>query len=95
MEDNRRKKEQQQEFIVETPIYIEEILGKGTLFAGSPVEIKIIGNNATYLIDTTTSTMFGWYANNNLMVLPAAALFIIGILIWIHRTINPKLVDIS
>lgn len=74
---------------------IREILGKGTLFAGSPVEIKIIGNNTTYLIDTTTSTLFGWYANNNLMVLPAAALFIIGILIWIHRTINPKLVDIS
>ena len=74
---------------------IREILGKGTLFAGSPVEIKIIGPNTTYLIDTTTSNWFGWYANNNLMVLPAAALFIIGILIWIQRTVNPKLVDIS
>jgi len=74
---------------------IREITGKGTLFAGSPVELKIIGPNGSYFIDTTTSTLFGWYTNNNLMVLPAAALFVIGILIWIQRSINPKLVDIS
>ena len=39
--------------------------------------------------------MFGWYANNNLMVLPAAAMFIIGIMIWIQRSYNTKLVDVS
>jgi Na+-transporting NADH:ubiquinone oxidoreductase subunit NqrD len=27
--------------------------------------------------------------------LPAAAMFIIGIFIWIQRSVNPKLVDIS
>lgn len=74
---------------------IREVLGKGTLFAGTGIELKIIGPTADFLINTTESVMFGWYANNNLMVLPASAMFIIGILIWIQRSINPKLVDIS
>jgi Na+-transporting NADH:ubiquinone oxidoreductase subunit D len=69
---------------------IREVFGKGS-FAG----IKIIGNNPEFLIDTTTSAMFGWYSPNNLMVLPAAAMFIIGVIIWIQRSYNPKLVDIS
>lgn len=74
---------------------IREIFGKGSLFAGSPIEMKIIGPSSAYFIDTTTNSWFGWYANNNLMVLPAAAIFIIGILIWIQRSINTKLVDVS
>ena len=82
--------------------FIRELFGKGTLFAGSPIQINIIGaSNPTtdYLINTAAQsgigTWFSWYANNNLMVLPAAAMFIIGILIWVHRSWNPKLVDIS
>ncbi|MCB0586173.1 MAG: NADH:ubiquinone reductase (Na(+)-transporting) subunit D, partial [Phaeodactylibacter sp.] len=51
---------------------IREIFGKGSLFAGSPIEMKIIGPTADYFINTTDSAFFGWYANNNLMVLPAA-----------------------
>ncbi|MCB9285880.1 MAG: NADH:ubiquinone reductase (Na(+)-transporting) subunit D [Lewinellaceae bacterium] len=74
---------------------IREIFGKGSLFAGSPIEMKIIGPTADYFINTTDSAFFGWYANNNLMVLPAAAMFIIGILIWIQRSYNTKLVDVS
>lgn len=74
---------------------IREIFGKGSLFAGSPIEMKIIGPSAEFFINTETSTLFGWYSNNNLMVLPAAAMFIIGILIWIQRSYNKKLVDIS
>ncbi len=74
---------------------IREIFGKGSLFAGSPIELKIIGPTADYLINTTQSALFGWYTNNNLMVLPAAAMFIIGILIWIQRSYNSKLVDVS
>ena len=76
-------------------VVIREVFGKGTLFAGTGIELKIIGPNADFLINTTESVLFGWYTNNNLMVLPAAAMFIIGILIWIQRSINPKLVDIS
>ncbi|RMF22642.1 MAG: NADH:ubiquinone reductase (Na(+)-transporting) subunit D [Bacteroidetes bacterium] len=74
---------------------VREFFGKGSLFAGSPLEMKIIGPSAEYFIDTTTSAWFGWYTNNNLMVLPAAAMFVIGILIWIQRSYNPKLIDVS
>lgn len=74
---------------------VRELFGKGTLFAGSPAELKIIGGTDAYMIDTTTSFLFGWYANNNLMVLPAAAMFVIGVFIWIQRSYNTKLVDVS
>ena len=74
---------------------IREVFGKGSLFAGSPIELKIIGPSMDYFINTTDSVLFGWYTNNNLMVLPAAAMFIIGILIWIQRSYNTKLVDVS
>lgn len=74
---------------------VRELFGKGTLFAGSPLAWQIIGPSSEYLFDTTSIGWLGWYQNNNLMVLSGAAMFIIGILIWIHRTWNPKLVDVS
>jgi Na+-transporting NADH:ubiquinone oxidoreductase subunit D len=74
---------------------VREIFGKGSLFAGSPIELKIIGPTADYLINTADSMLFGWDANNNLMLLPASAMFIIGIMIWIQRSYNTKLVDVS
>lgn len=35
------------------------------------------------------------YVNNGMMLTSAAAMFLVGILIWIQRSRNPKLVDIS
>lgn len=76
--------------------FFRELFGKGSLLAGSPLEMKIIGATPEYWINTAAEgSMFGWYQNNNLMVLPAAAMFLIAILIWVHRTYNPKLVDVS
>ncbi len=46
-------------------------------------------------------SFMGWrimpeaYIANNLMVLPCASLFIIGVIIWMQRASNRKLVDIS
>ncbi len=74
---------------------IREMFGKGSLFAGSALEMKMIGASAEYWIDTTQSAFFGWYAPNNLMVLSPAALLIVGIMIWIQRSRNTKLIDIS
>jgi len=74
---------------------VREIFGKGSLFAGSPIELKIIGSSEGYLINTATNPWFGWYMNNNLMVLSVAAMLILGVFIWIQRALNPKLVDIS
>ncbi len=67
-----------------------EVFGKGSLMG-----FKIIGNTPEYLIDTTTNPFFGWYMPNNIMVLPAAALFVICIIIWVQRARNAKLIDIS
>lgn len=35
------------------------------------------------------------YTNNGLMVLPIASIFLIGVLVWIHRGMDTELVDIS
>lgn len=76
--------------------FFREVLGKGTFLAGTPWEAKLIGPTGEYFINTMADgSWFGWYQNNNLMVLPAAAMFLIAIMIWVHRSWNPKLVDIS
>ncbi len=63
---------------------LRELLGKGSLLG-----YKLLGPTSDYLL-----TIPG-YAPNNLMVLFPSAMFVIGVLIWIHRSFNPKLVDIS
>jgi Na+-transporting NADH:ubiquinone oxidoreductase subunit D len=35
----------------------------------------------------------GWYEANGLMLLPPSAFFIIGLLIWLIRTLRPKQVE--
>jgi Na+-transporting NADH:ubiquinone oxidoreductase subunit D len=74
---------------------VREIFGKGSLFAGSGIAMQIIGPSENYWINTNESWLFGWYTNNNLMVMSAAAMFVIGVLIWIQRSYNQKLVDVS
>ena len=72
--------------------FFRELFGKGSLLAGSPLEMKIIGATPEYWINTAAEsgigTWFSWYSNNNLMVLPAAAMFLIAILIWVHRALS-------
>ena len=89
-------------FILVVVGIVRELFGKGSLFAGSPIAMNIIGpsNDSTqYWINTAADsgigTWFGWYANNNLMVLPAAAMFVIAVFIWVQRSYNTKLVDAS
>lgn len=69
---------------------LREIFGKGS-FAG----IKLIGEGADNLLDISQIAWLGWYSHNNLFVFPPAAMFIIAILIWVQRSYNKKLVDIS
>jgi Na+-transporting NADH:ubiquinone oxidoreductase subunit D len=33
------------------------------------------------------------YANNNLMILPPMALIVVGLIIWVQRSRNPKLIE--
>ncbi len=69
---------------------IRELFGKGAL-AG----FKIIGPTAEYAVNTSQSAWLSWYAPNNLMVLFPSAMFVIGVIVWVHRAYNKKLVDIS
>ncbi len=69
---------------------IREFFGKGTI-----MDFGIIGAGSKFLINTETSWLFGWYAPNNLMVLFPSAMFVIAVIIWIQRSWNTKLVDIS
>jgi len=57
-----------------------ELLGSGTLFGNQIIP------QAVYDMG---------YVNNGVMLTPAAAMFIIGIIIWIQRAVNQKLVDVS
>jgi len=55
--------------------FVRELLGSGTLFG---FEILALTSNG------------GWYVRNGLLVLPASAFFLIALLIWIMRTLDPE-----
>lgn len=74
---------------------IRELFGRGTLMSGSPLEMKIIGASPEFWINTTSNPLFGWYTPNGMMVMPASAIFLMGLIIWYQRGKNRKLIDIS
>ncbi len=61
--------------------FFRELLGSGTIF-GWPILEKI----GLYKIG---------YVNNGLMILPPMALITLGVIIWIQRSRNKELIDIS
>lgn len=63
--------------------FFRELLGSGTLF-GFPV----LGNP----IEKTGLYATG-YENNGFMIIPPAALIVVGIIIWVQRSKNPALVE--
>lgn len=69
---------------------VREFFGKGSL-----LNFKIIGNTPEYILNTNEIGWLAWYQPNNLMVLFPSAMFVIGVLIWMHRAWNPRLVDVS
>ena len=60
--------------------FFRELFGAGTLFG-----VQIIPQ---FVYDLG-------YVNNGIMLTSAAAMFIIGVLIWVQRSFNEKLVDVS
>ena len=63
--------------------FLRELLGSGTLF-GIPVLGVPIAKTGLY--------SFG-YENNGFMIIPPAALIVVGVLIWIQRAQNKSLIE--
>ncbi len=76
--------------ILITVAAIRELFGKGSL-----LDYKIIGPTSEYALNTNEISVLGWYTANNLVILSPAAMFIVAIIIWIQRSKNRKLIDIS
>lgn len=62
-------------FILMTVSFFRELLGSGSLFG---IEVFQLTTNG------------GWYLRNGFMVLPASAFFLIALIIWVFRTIDPR-----
>jgi Na+-transporting NADH:ubiquinone oxidoreductase subunit D len=63
--------------------FIRELLGSGTLF-GYPV----LGDPIAY-----TGLYATGYENNGFMIIPPAALIVVGIIIWVQRSRNEALIE--
>lgn len=63
--------------------FFRELLGSGTLFG-----IQVLGDP----IAKTGLYAIG-YENNGFMIIPPAALIVVGIIIWVQRSRNPALVE--
>lgn len=61
--------------------FFRELLGNGTLFGMRVIPESLYAANG------------GGYFNNNMMILPPMALVIVGIIIWIQRSRNTKLIE--
>jgi Na+-transporting NADH:ubiquinone oxidoreductase subunit D len=62
-------------FILMSVAFFRELFGSGSLFG---IEILPLTTNG------------GWYIRNGLLVLPASAFFLIALLIWFLRTVDPS-----
>lgn len=61
-------------FVLMAVAFVRELLGSGSLFG---IEILKLTSNG------------GWYVRNGLLLLPASAFFLIALLIWLLRTMDP------
>ena len=68
-------------FILIVVAFFRELLGSGTLFGTQVIPLEWYIENG------------GFYANNGMMILPPMALITVGILIWIQRMKNRKLIE--
>ncbi|BHH84662.1 MAG: Na+-transporting NADH:ubiquinone oxidoreductase subunit D [Desulforhopalus sp.] len=62
-------------FILMSVAFVRELFGSGSLFGYEILQLTTNG---------------GWYIRNGFLVLPASAFFLIALLIWLLRTIDPE-----
>lgn len=61
--------------------FFRELLGSGTLYGFRIIPTSIYIQNG------------GFYLNNGLMIMPAMALILVGLIIWVHRSRNKELIE--
>ena len=61
--------------ILMTVAFFRELLGSGTVFGYEVLKLTTNG---------------GWYERNDMLLLPASAFFVIALLIWLLRTVDPQ-----
>jgi Na+-transporting NADH:ubiquinone oxidoreductase subunit D len=62
-------------FVLMSVAFVRELFGSGSLFGFEVLQLTTNG---------------GWYLRNGFLVLPASAFFLIALLIWLLRTIDPE-----
>lgn len=67
--------------------FFRELLGSGKLFG-----YEVLGHKGVTLAESTGLYKWG-YENNGLMLLSPMALIVVGIIIWIQRSKNRKLIE--
>lgn len=67
--------------------FFRELLGSGKLFG-----FEVLGHKAATVAESTGLYAFG-YENNGLMLLSPMALIVVGLLIWVQRARNRKLIE--
>ncbi|WP_416137171.1 NADH:ubiquinone reductase (Na(+)-transporting) subunit D [Halomonas sp. HK25] len=65
-------------FILMTVGFFRELFGSGSVFGFTVLETVQNG---------------GWYVPNGLLLLPPSAFFIIGLIIWVLRSMNPEQIE--
>ena len=65
-------------FVLLTVGFVRELIGSGKLFGLTVLPIKSEG---------------GWYIPNGLFLVPASAFFLIGLMIWVFRTVKKEQVE--
>jgi len=74
-------------FILVLVAFFRELLGSGKL-----IGFEVLGHKAKTLAESTGVYSFG-YENNGFMLLSPMALITVGIIIWIQRARNRKLIE--
>jgi len=67
--------------------FFRELLGSGKLLG-----YEVLGHKARTIADSTGLYAFG-YENNGFMLLSPMALIVVGIIIWVQRSKNRKLIE--
>ena len=67
--------------------FFRELLGSGKLFG-----FEVLGHKGATLAESTGLYSFG-YENNGLMLLSPMALIVVGVIIWVQRARNRKLIE--